>query len=110
MWIQFGNAPLRAPWIFTKTEFGQVVEVLMIIRAPKNYSSSFEYKFVDNKIVGMKTHDYHNLLHGLFPIAVRDVLNKKTRSIVYRLCTVFRWIFAKEIKNSKIPSMKTLAG
>jgi len=109
MWIESNSAPPPAPWIFTKNEFAQVISVLQSTRTPKNYRSSFEYKFVDNKITSMKTHDYHNLLHDLLPSAVRDALNKKLRSIVYRLGEVFRWICCKEIKNNEISGMKTMA-
>jgi len=58
--------------------------------------------------MSMKTYDYHNLLHDLLPITVRNGLNHQLQSIVYRLGELFRWICCKEIKISKILGMKTM--
>jgi len=57
MWIQPRITLPPTLWIFTKNEFKEVIDVLQTSRTPKNYKSLFEYKFVDNKIIGMKTHN-----------------------------------------------------
>jgi hypothetical protein len=62
-WIKDGEALKKPSWIFTKGEYKEVMDVITKIRTPWGYGSSFQYKFVDGKSTGMKTHDYHNLLH-----------------------------------------------
>lgn len=108
-WIVPGQEIPRANWIFTKADFASFLKVIESIKAPRNYGPLWEHKFVENKISGMKTHDYHNLLHDLLPIAIRDTLNENLRSIVYRLGELFRWLCAKEIKVSEVDGMKTMA-
>ena len=76
------------------------------IRIPWGYGSSFQYKFVDGKLTGMKTHDYHNLLHHILPIAVRGTLTAGIRDLVYKLGALFHWLYSKEISKSKIKGME----
>jgi hypothetical protein len=61
---------------------------------------------VDGKITGIKTHDYHNLLHHILPIAVRGTLTPDVWNIVYRLRKFFRWVCAKDIDVTKIKYME----
>ncbi len=55
--VVYTSAP--APWVLTKTDFDLVIDVLKDIKTPRGYGSSWKYKFPDNKISGVKTHDYH---------------------------------------------------
>ena len=100
---------VRAPWIWTTEEYNSVIETLTSTRTPTGYGSSFSSKFSDQKIVGMKTHDYHNLLHDLLPIAIRGTLTKEIRDIVYRLGSLFKWICSKEINKAEIMDKKVEA-
>jgi hypothetical protein len=96
-----------APWRWTVEEYDSIIEIIKKIRTPTGYGSSFLYKFSEKRqIVGMKTHDYHNLLHDILPIAIRGTLDKDIRSIVYRLGELFRWLCAKEINKSEIPTKR----
>jgi hypothetical protein len=74
-----------ALWVLTKKEFKIMIDLIKNIRTPRGYGSSFQYKFPDYKISGMKTHDYHNLLHHILPIAIRGLLMVGIRQIFYRL-------------------------
>jgi hypothetical protein len=66
-------------------EWDAIIEELSSIGTPTGYGSSLQYKFNDRKLVGFKTHDYHNMLHDILPIAVRGTLTAEIRDIVYRL-------------------------
>jgi hypothetical protein len=99
----FGARP--APWVLTKKEFKVMVDLISSIRTPHGYGSSFQYKFQDYKIVGMKTHDYHNFLHHILPIAIRGLLTPEIREIFYRLEALFRWICNMEIRESEVQGM-----
>jgi hypothetical protein len=105
-WITEGQPQKQPIWIFTKKEYKDVVDVIKNLRTPRGYGSSFQYKFVDGKITGMKTHDYHNLLHHILPIAIRGTLTPDIRDIVYRLGKLFRWLCGKEIHESEIREME----
>ena len=95
----------RAPWVLLKSEFKTMVDMIKSIRTPQGYGSSFKYKFPDYKISGMKTHDYHNLLHHLLPVAIRGLLTAPIRQIFYRVGALFRWLCRKEIKESEVEGM-----
>jgi hypothetical protein len=91
-----------ASWIWTTTEYDEVIKLLSNVKTPFGYGSSFKHKFNDRKIVGFKTHDYHNLLHDLFPIAVRGTLTEDVRNIIYKLSSLFKWLCSKEIAKKDV--------
>lgn len=105
LWREDGSLDRVPEWIFTKSEFKNVVEVLQNIRTPSGFGSSFRYNFNDKKIVGMKTHDYHNLLQYLLVVAVRGTLTKSICDMIFRLGRLFRWICSKTILKSEISAM-----
>jgi hypothetical protein len=74
-----------ASWVWSTDEWDAIIEELSSIGTPTGYGSSLQYKFNDRKLVGFKTHDYHNMLHDILPIAVRGTLTAEIRDIVYRL-------------------------
>jgi hypothetical protein len=95
----------RAPWVLLKEEFKIMVDMIKSIRTPRGYGSSFKYKFHGYKISGMKTHDYPNMLHHLLPVAIRRFLTAPIRQIFYCVGALFRWLYSKEIKESKVEGM-----
>jgi hypothetical protein len=56
--------------------------------------------------VGIKTHDYHNLLHDILPIIVCSTLTENIWKIVYRLGALFKWACSKEIAIKDISQKK----
>jgi hypothetical protein len=74
-----------APWIWSPSEFQMVLDIMKNARTPTNYGSSLAYKIGNKKMVGFKTHDWHNVLHDLLPIAIRGTLHEGIRETVYRL-------------------------
>lgn len=102
--------PPPAPWIWNKYEYQRVVSILSSIWAPTGYGSSLQYKFTAHKkVVGMKTHDWHNILHDLLPIAIRGTLTPEIRGVIYRLRAFFKWICNKKISIADIHRKKTEA-
>jgi len=93
----------RAPWIWTQQELQIVMDVMRSIRPPTNYGSSLSYKIGDKKMVGLKTHDWHNILHDILPIAIQGTLTSNIRDVVYRLSQFFKKVCAKEIRVDDIP-------
>ena len=82
--LQDGTLP-PASWVWSTEEWDKIIETISGIRTPTGYGASFRYKFNNRKLVGFKTHDYHNLLHDILPIVVRGTLTPGIRDIVYRL-------------------------
>jgi hypothetical protein len=55
---------------------------------------------------GLKTHDWHNILHDLLPTAIRGTLTEGIREIVYRLSSFFKKLCAKEIRIDDIVDLE----
>jgi hypothetical protein len=61
----------------------------------------------DLRLVGMKSHDCHTVLHHLLPIAVRSVLDKPVRYAIIRFCLFFKAICCKVIDVEKLKKMQS---
>ena len=100
----------KAPWRWTNEEFNDVAHTITNIKTPTGHGSSIKKKITtDWKVIGMKTHDWYNLLQDLLPMAVQGTLTPDVRETVYRLGQLFRWIFLKDIKISDISKMREQA-
>lgn len=99
----------KAPWVWSKNEFRSVTEIIASIRTPTNYGASMAHKFKDDKIVGMKTHDWHNVLHDFLPIAIRGTLTPEIRMVVYKLSHFFKNLCAKEIREEDLLDLEVEA-
>jgi hypothetical protein len=96
----------RAPWVWSKAEFNTVMKLITEIKTPSNYGSSMALKFTKDKIVGMKTHDWHNVLHDFLPIAIRGTLTPDVRKAVYMLSHFFKNLCAKEFNMVDLPRLE----
>jgi hypothetical protein len=95
-----------APWVWSSEDFQIVLNIFKNIRAPTNYGSSLSYKIGDRKMSGFKSHDWHNILHDLLPIAIRGTLTEGVRETVYKLSSVFKRLCAKEVRVADIPQLE----
>jgi hypothetical protein len=95
-----------ALWVWPKEDFELVLDVLKHVRAPTNYGSSLAYKIGDRKMSGLKTHDWHNILYDLLPVAIRGTLTEGIRETVYRLSRFFKKLCAKQIRVDDIPRLE----
>jgi hypothetical protein len=84
-WAHEDGSYASPSWVWNTIEWNRIIEIILDFRTPTRYGSSFRYKFNDRKLMGFKTHDYHNLLHDILPIVIRGTLTPAIRSIVYRL-------------------------
>ena len=74
---------------------------------PTRYGSLFKRKFIeDRKVVGMKTHNWHNLLQDFLPMVVHGTLRADVCKTVYRLRQFFILVCAKKIKISDLPELQ----
>lgn len=96
----------RAAWVWRPDELKAVMDVLRTVRTPTNYGSSLSYKIGDKTMAGLKTHDWHNILQDILPIAIRGTLTPGLRDTVYKLAAFFRKACAKELKISAVIDMK----
>jgi hypothetical protein len=95
-----------APWVWPPEDFQLVLDILKNVRAPSNYGASLAYKIGEKKMSGFKTHDWHNVLHDLLPVAIRGTLTPGIRETVYRLSCFFKKLCAKEIRIDDIPRLE----
>ena len=96
----------KAPWVWTPSEFKVVTETIAAIKAPSNYGSSMAHKFKDKKVLGMKTHDWHNVLHNYLAVAIRGTLTADVRSAVYKVSNFFKNVCAREFRVDDLPQLE----
>ncbi|KAL2652600.1 hypothetical protein R1flu_020728 [Riccia fluitans] len=116
-WVQVtpnGTEVLRpAPWVLTRDERSLFRQQVQNIRAPTGYGSNFKTAFAhnDNNMwsKGLKTHDYHKLIHDIIPIVMLGLGNDNLRKAIWCLSRLLRWICAKEISLEETQEMQVLA-
>ncbi|XP_074369118.1 uncharacterized protein LOC141709581 [Apium graveolens] len=59
------------------------------------------------RLGGMKSHDFHTILHHLLPISIRSVLQKQVRCAIIRFCLFFKAICSKVIDVDKLEKMQS---
>ena len=84
----------------SKVEMQTFCQVLKSIKLPEGYSANISnyVQVQERKILGLKTHDYHVLLHQLLPVALRSTMqNKKTVKVIIDFCGFFSKLCSKVI-------------
>ena len=94
----------RGPiWSFTKQEDEQVKSVIKSFRTPTGHMHCLKGAFThDNRLSGLKTHDWHKMLQYILPIAIKGCLTPEIRQVIYKLSRLVRWISQKEISHESI--------
>ena len=97
-----------ACYTLSKKEKKVLCESLHKVKIPHGYSSNIQnlVSLKDLKLVGLKSHDCHTLMHEMLPIAIRSILPKQVRHTVMRLCLFFKDICSKEIDPGKLDSLQ----
>lgn len=75
--------------MLNKIEYKSMVDLIKSINTPRRYNSLFYYKFLNYKILSIKIHNYHKLLHNILPIAIIGMLTSNIYKIVYYLEALF---------------------
>ncbi|CAM6122643.1 unnamed protein product [Calypogeia fissa] len=86
----------QAPYCLSREERIQFLEVLLTLKVPSMYSSSLA-RCVSRKkkLSGLKSHDYHQLLQQILPLATDGLLAGGPRLAIIRVSQIWRQICAK---------------
>ena len=84
-----------APYVLTKEERLQFLATLKEIKFPSGYASPLNQRISDGKLKGLKTHDFHILLHQVIPLCLRDVGDPRVVVAIMRVIRLFQKICAK---------------
>lgn len=60
----------------------------------------------DNKLSGLKTHDWHKFLQFILPTAIDGCTNSNIQMVIYKISHLTRWASKKEIAISSIDEHK----
>lgn len=83
-----------APWVLTQPERRLFKRRIAKMRMPTGYGANLRKAFTSGKTQDwagyLKTHNYHKLLHDIFPIALDGLGSEALRVAVNRLATLLR--------------------
>ena len=92
-----------------KYEKHQICESLANMKLPIGYCSNIRNRvdLIDNRLLGLKSHDHHVLMQQLLPIAIRGMPEKHVRYVITRLCKFFNRICEKTIDVASLESLQS---
>ena len=97
----------RAPWVLRKVEMAQVKKTIPEVRTPTGHMHCLKGVFSkDDKLSGLKSHDWHKLLQFVLPIALKNCLTKNIRATIFKISSLVRWISSKEIRKDTIEAAR----
>ncbi|CAN0918292.1 hypothetical protein LINGRAHAP2_LOCUS30786 [Linum grandiflorum] len=113
--IEVSNGRFLMPfacYTMSQAEKDQLLDVLQKVEVPDNYSSNISscVNMKTRKLVGLKSHDCHVLLHDLLPVALRGCLPDKVIKAIIDLSTYFREIGSKVLKVSRLEELEKQIG
>ncbi|KAK9271777.1 hypothetical protein L1049_002141 [Liquidambar formosana] len=93
-----------APHMLSKTEKQIFCKRLANLKLPDGYSSNISncISLEECKIVGLKSHDCHVLLHQLLSVALRGLLPKGPRNAIFRLCAFYNEVCQRVIDRNRL--------
>lgn len=66
-----------APYCLSRGELSKFLRVLVELRVPSGFSSSLSKCITKSKkLAGLKSHDYHQLMHQILPLATIGLLDR----------------------------------
>ena len=90
-------------WTMSKEEDSQVKNVIKAFRTPTGYMHCLKGAFThDNRLSGLKTHDWHKMLQFILLVAIKGCLTPEIRLAIYKISMLVRWISQKEISIDSI--------
>ena len=96
-----------APYVLTPTEFDQFCTTLEKLKTPSKYVGANLADNIRKKKWGsLKSHDWHVLMQGLLPLALRGLMQPIPRLAIMRLCRVFRRLCCKVFDPAEIESLR----
>lgn len=81
-----------ATYTMLKHESDLFCKVLKELKVPDGYSSSIarSVNLEENRLQGLKSHDYHILMADLFPVALRSSICKQVLAVLKELCSIYK--------------------
>lgn len=99
----------RAPYVFTDAERCAFIDMVSRTKTPSGYSGSLQRHVNQERLRGMKSHDYHVLVQDILPASIRNFLHPGPREAIIRLGQLFKRICAKVVVESEIADLQKLA-
>ena len=93
-----------AAYTLSRKEKKLFFEFLNGVKVPEDYSANVKNLVCmkDLKLKNLKTHDCHVLLQNFLPVAIRNILPKKLRATITKLCLFFKVICSKVVDTTKL--------
>lgn len=86
----------KAPYCLTKAESKKFLNVLATLKVPSGFSGNLARCITKKKkLSGLKSHDYHQLMQQVLPLAVSGLLSEGPRLVIGRISSIWRRICAK---------------
>ncbi|XP_074352336.1 uncharacterized protein LOC141691498 [Apium graveolens] len=98
-----------ASWNLSNAEKKVVCSSFLQMKLPDGFCSNIKnlVNMEKLRLVGMKSHDCHTILHHLLSISIRSVLQKQGRCTIIRFCLFFKAICSKVIDVDKLENMQS---
>lgn len=90
-----------APYILSPKEKEEFLATLNEIKFPTNYVGPLKQRMKDGKLSGLKTHDYHILLHQVLPVCSRNVGDPNVVGAIMRVSRLFKRICSKLVDSTE---------
>ena len=92
----------------SKAEMQQFCNVLKTVKSPDGFSSNISnnVQVKERKIINLKTHDNHILLHQLIPVALRENIDDAAARILMEFCAFFNKLCLKVTDISEFQELK----
>lgn len=85
-----------APYCLKPAEVTKFLKVLSTLKVPTDFSSNLaKCVTAKKKLSGLKSHDYHQLMQQVLPLAVMGLLDEGPRLVIGRVSSIWRRICAK---------------
>lgn len=95
-----------APYVLSDRDFDVFSWTLERLKMPSGYASNLGKHIRSKKYGALKSHDYHILMQQLLPLALRGLLQPRTRMAVMRMSKLFRRICRKVYDPSEFESLQ----
>lgn len=97
-----------ACYTLSKEERIEFCQFLKGLKVPEGFSSNISncVSMSDLKLLGLKSHDCHVLLHYFLPVAIRNMLPKNVRHAIIRLCLCFRKLCSKVVDPNNLDALQ----
>ncbi|CAN0917775.1 hypothetical protein LINGRAHAP2_LOCUS30504 [Linum grandiflorum] len=102
-----GKCP-AAIFTLSKQEIDIMLQTIKAVTVPDGYSSNISRCVVltQRKMMGLKSHDSHILLHELLPISIRNVLPKQVASMLVEFSSCMKGLSAMIVNKQELDTLQ----